>query len=96
MENILTLQQLKDLPPGIFASGIVPNSPEGIYMTTHREGDNLIWVASRGRIHDWAIYVTWAESGREFALSNGDKVRGEVNIKKLVPCDGEAFEMYRY
>ena len=94
---MLTLEKLKEMPAGeVFATGFVENSPEGIYMTDQNKGKQLLWAAKRGGIHDWAIYIYWADAGLSFVLSQGDKVTNEENIKKLVPCDEEAFKMYRY
>lgn len=94
---MLTLEKLKLMPEEeVFAEGIVPNSPDGIYMTDSNPGREMLWVAKRGRIHDWAIYIHWADNGIEFVKTQGDKVTSEQNIKKLVPCDDEAFKMYRY
>lgn len=94
---MLTLEQLKSLPPNtVFAKGITINDPKGVYMTSYREGDEMIWVAKRGGIHDWCIYIYWEEAGEEYCLSNGDKVMSKDNIKKLVPCNDEAFNMYRF
>ena len=95
-DTLLTLQGLKDMESGeVFAEGIIENSPEGIYMTDSRLGDNLVWYAKRGKIHDWAIYCGWEGTPKEFVLSQGEKVRYLKNVKKLVPCDDEALEMYR-
>lgn len=94
---MLTLEQLNTLPPQtVFAKGITTNDPEGIYMTDYRKGDTLLWMAIRGAIHDWCIYIYWEELGEEFCLCNGDKVSSKDNIKKLVPCDEKAFSKYRY
>lgn len=93
----LTLKKLKELPESqVFATGVVENSPEGVYMTDNRKGHKMRWVAKRGTIHDWAIYIHWAEHDEDYVMKNGDKVRDEKNIRKLVPCDNEAFEMYRF
>lgn len=91
----LTLEQLKDMPYGVFASGITTNSPDGVYMTDSRYGDPLAWVAKRGGNNDWAIYCAWLEDGGNYAATNGQKVGNERNIRKLVPCTDEAFKMYR-
>ena len=97
MEKELTLQDLKNMKPAeIFAMGITENSPDGIFMTNSNLGKKLLWVAKRGDIYDWAIYIHWAENGEDYVISNGDKVINKSNIKKLVPCDIEAFKMYRY
>lgn len=90
----LTLQQLKDMEPGIFATGTTTDSPDGINMAN--TGQPLRWVATRGGIHDWAIYIHTEHWSAEQVKNNGDKVTSERNIKSLVPCDDEAFRMYRY
>lgn len=98
MENeILTLEKLKEMNPHtVFATGITDNSPDGIFMTNANLGKKLMWVAKRGEIHDWAIYIHWAENGEEYVRDYGDKVTSPSNIKKLVPCDEKSFSMYRY
>lgn len=93
---MLTLQQLKDMPPGIFAYGTCINSPEDVYMTDSNIGKELMWVAVRGGIWDWAIYIYWAEDNSiGYIADYGDKVRNVDYIKRFVPCDEEAFKMYR-
>ncbi len=57
------------------------------------------WVATRGGIHDWAIYyhlIDWINWTDEMIKKNGDKMHNEKSIKKCVPCDDEAFAMYRH
>lgn len=91
----ITLQQLKDMNPGtIFASGV-----------TEFYSNVVHWVAIRGGIHDWAIYYkpeafAMAYSDR-FAFEKniaewGDKIHDVMKIKELVPCDEQAFAMYRH
>ena len=94
---MLTLQKLKDMKPGeIIAQGTTTNSPEGVYMTDSNKGKELLWVAKRGQIHDWAIYIHWAEKGLQYVIEQGDKVMSKDYIEKLVPCEPKAFDMYRY
>ena len=96
-DNILTLQKLKDMQPGsVIASGITTNTPEGVYMSDENYGIELRWVAKRGNIHDWAIYIAKSTRSIESVLYNGDKVHSSQFIRKLVPCDDESFEMYRH
>ena len=90
----LTLQDLKDMKPGIFAKGGTYDNPEGCNMSN--SGRGLRWVATRGDIYDWTIYVHFVDKDWEWIRRNGDKVRNENNIRKLVPCDDEAFKMYRF
>lgn len=94
MMEPLTLGQLKYMEPGIFATGTVSDNPTGINMTN--SGRTLRWVAVRGQIHDWAIYVAPEEWSAEATKRQGDKVHDILNIKKLIDCDNEAFAMYRH
>lgn len=92
---MLTLKDLKAMQPGtIFATGLTTDDEKGINMS--RSGKALRWVAVRGGIWDWAIYTHFADKNEEWIKSRGDKVTFEKHIKKLVPCDDEAFKMYRY
>ena len=65
-------------------------------MTNSEIGREMIWVAKRGYIHDWAIYITWKTNGLDYCISNGDKLFNPNVIRRLVPCDDEAFKMYRF
>jgi len=92
---MLTLNQLKAMPPHtVFATGFLLDTPEGLFMASTER--MLRWVAIRGEIHDWAVYCHFAENSIEDVKKVGDKVGLESHIKKCVPCDDEAFEMYRY
>ena len=91
----LTLQQLKDMKADIiFAAGKTTDDSQGINMSN--SGQPLRWVAVRGGIWDWAIYIDFAEKSIAQIRDMGNKVTDEKNIKKLVDCDNEAFKMYRY
>lgn len=93
---MLTKEMLQAMSPKtVFAKGETTNDPEGIYMTDHRRGDKLIWLAKRGEIHDWTVYLTWAENGYDYCERVGDKTNSEANIRKLVPCNDEAYHLYR-
>ena len=92
----LTSKDLETLEPGtVIAHGIVPNSPDWIYMTNENIGKLLMWVAIIGHAHDWTMYIHWADSGLEFVKTNGDKVANRDNVKMLVPCSTEALKHYR-
>ena len=93
--ELLTKQKFDKLPIGqIFATGVLPNSPEGIFMT--RDGGELRWVAKKGWGHDWAIYCHWSDKTPEWVRDYGDKVYTEEYIKKCVPCTDEVFQIYRF
>jgi len=87
MDDILTLQKLRDMKPGQFATGI-GTYPEII-------DQEIRWVAVRGGYHDWTIYYLQSSQPISYVMSNGDKIFTESVIKRLVPCDVEAFGMYR-
>ena len=68
------------------------------------------WVAIRGGIYDWAIYHsmdanfepanyfdgdTHLKVTDEQIARNGAKLCDKNKIKEFVPCDEEAFKMYR-
>ncbi len=86
---------LKDMKPGtIFATGITIDNCNGINMSnTNRK---LKWIAKRGYIEDWAMYIHLEEKSIEWTRDWGNKVINKENIKKLVECDNEAFSAYRY
>lgn len=91
----LTEEEFKKIPRGeIFATGVLPNSPEGLFMTDG--GGELRWIAKKGYGYDWAIYCHWADWTESRIASNGDKVTMKENIKKCVPCTDEVFNLYRY
>lgn len=92
---MLTPEQLKAMPSDdIFASGTAMDNEDGLFMAN--TGKKLRWVAVRGGIHDWAIYCHFADKREDWIRRHGDKVCDERHIKKLVPCNDEAFKMYRY
>jgi len=90
---MLTLNMLKAMPPyTIFATGLIADNREGLNMTN--SGKELRWVAVRREMHDWSVYCNWSSRSSEWVKEYGDKVLDESSIKKLVPCDDEAYKMY--
>lgn len=75
-------------PGTTIASGV------GSYPELHKEP--VKWIAVRGDIHDWALYYHEAEMPLSYVRDHGDKSFTESVIRKLVPCDDEAFAMYRH
>ena len=74
------------------------------YKAGENEERTFMWVAVRGGIHDWAIYTSlnaapfgdiWSGHKEEIA-QYGQKLFDRKKIIELVPCDDEAFAMYRY
>ena len=108
----LTVDQLKQMEPRtIFAKGVFIDGPEGVNMAnTGKEvrwiavrggtHDWAIYSQNPHYIDDFSPEVmavgysgVW---GWEKIKEEGDKVQGEDNIKKLVPCDDGAFDLYRH
>jgi len=91
----LTKELFDQFPNGeIFALGVLPNSPEGIFMTA--SGGMLRWVAVKGYANDWCIYCHWVSSSIDYVKSSGDKVFNETHIRRCVDCSDEIFKRYRY
>ena len=92
----LTFDEFKKLEHGkVFATGILPNSSEGILVTNN--GGKLRWVAVKEGIEDWAVYFYWAkDSSIDFVKNHGNKVTTEEYIRRCVPCSNEVFDLYRY
>jgi len=91
--NELTLKSLKETKAGIFASGVMHDDPAGINMTN--SGKLLRWVAVKGERGDWAVYCHFANRTKESIRLSGDKIISKHNVKRVVPCTDEAFELYR-
>lgn len=84
-------------PDTVFAQGVAIDKPEEINVAG--TGKQIKWVAVRGGIHDWAIYTDnpyMPLLNHEEVRQMGDKLHSPHNIKKLVPCDDQALEMYRH
>jgi hypothetical protein len=96
MSNLLTIEQLKAMKPfEIFAHGETVNDISGVWMSPNRTGEPLRWVAVRGAIEDWAIYYHFTEYSVDWIAKHGNKVWFIDDVKKLVPCNDEAFKKYR-
>ena len=94
---MMTNEKFMNLPAGeIFATGVLPNSPEGIFITDSHYGDSLGWVAVKGHADDWCVYSHWPEHSFEWIRKHGDKIHTEKYIKRCVPCDDKVFSKYRH
>ncbi len=92
---MLTLDKLKATPPNTtFDGGTIMDGPNGLHMTNTEQ--ELRWVAVRGTIHDWAIYIGRGNQSDLYIKDHGDKLYNPLKIRHLVLCDDEAFNMYWY
>ena len=92
---MLTKEILRAMnPKTIISSGTITDNPFGINMTN--SGKMLRWVAVRGGIADWAIYIHFDIYDTDHIKAHGDKIYNPKYIRMLVDCDEEAFQAYRY
>lgn len=91
----MTLIEFDEIPKGIiFATGVLPNSDEGIFMT--RNGGDLRWIAKKGHGNDWCIYCFWSSFSEDYIAKHGDKVIDKTHIMRCVPCNEDVFKRYRF
>ena len=84
---------------------------EGGTLEPDGRSTKVKWVAIRGYTNDWAIYhsldanfilADYLDSpfhlliGEQKIAKLGAKLYKEEDIKRFVPCDDEAFKMYRH
>lgn len=92
---MLTKKEFDNLSHGeVFATGVLPNSPEGLFMNGN--GSELRWVATKGGGNDWAIYYLSSTESVEWIKEHGNKLHNPEHIKKCVSCEEEVFKLYRY
>jgi hypothetical protein len=92
---MITIEEFDKIPLGeVFATGVLPNSPDGIFMS--RDGGELRWVAKKGYGYDWAVYCHWADKTPEWIRDFGDKVYTPEYIQRCVPCTDEVLKLYRH
>jgi len=90
----MTLEEFNEIPYGeIFATGIQPNSPEGLFMT--RDGGDLRWIAKKGYGNDWTVYCHWSYNDEEWISKHGDKLHNMEDVQLCIPCENEMIKLYR-
>jgi hypothetical protein len=113
MSELLTLEKLKSMKPGIFIRGFALIEHPWFNHAGNIDDFNLTpvkFVATRGEIHDWAIYHSLSSNfDKSSYLSSydhlyldwgtiyrsGTKLQNKETIKQLVPCNDEALKWYR-
>lgn len=96
-QYLLSVSDLLAMKPGtIFAHGAMQDNALGLNMTGTDQ--LLTWVAKRGDgYHDWAIYCDWYRPSQSLIeiARHGQKIHNLDTVKRLVPYDEEAKELYR-
>lgn len=82
----------------IFAVGIIPNHPEGAYLTSNEgnRGRLLRWVALKTYGGTWKLYAQWTDRSIENIRDCGDKIQTDVYIRRAIDVDDEVFKLYDY
>ena len=80
----------------VFASGVIENKPEGIYMVSSSIGRLLRWVAVKGDgiPGRWRMYVLWAKASIDTVRNSGDKVLTNIYVRRAIDVDDEVFALY--
>ena len=91
---MLTMEILRKLPAhSIFAAGVFRDVADGVSITGV-ETLLLKWIAVRGEVADWAVYVGSIELPLDDIRSYGDKISVRSAVI-LVECNTEAESAYR-
>jgi hypothetical protein len=86
---VLTAKILMDMTPGTLIG-------TGVILDQRLHNGCVRWAAKRGDgFHDWALYYHHSTETVDYVLRYGDKSTTEAVIRRLVPCDDEAFALYR-
>lgn len=89
LNNMLTVEKLLKMKPGIFDKGIV--------LDFRLYKDPVRWIAVRGGgVHDWTIYYHLKSKDYAYVSRHGDKCFTKEIIRELVHCNDEAFGFYRF
>ena len=90
---MITREDLKNMEPGtIFASGNIIDGENGVHLKN--SGKLLRWVAVRGNVDDWSIYIDVASKDEEKVKNDGDKLPKRVAIS-LIEGSKDFYDRYR-
>lgn len=89
----LTAERLATFPNcAPFCIGTTVDSPDGVNVMN--TGKPLKFVAVKGGIEDWAIYVHWDYHDDLYVQRSGDKVPIDA-VQNLMTCSDSALRKYR-
>ncbi len=71
-----------------------PGEPFATGRLITAQGRLSTWVAKKGRVNDWAIYHG-EQSCILQIMEHGSKIFNKEEIKRLVPCNKTALNLYR-
>jgi len=91
----MTFQEFQKIPAGeVFR--VVTTKYHTILSDGAGNWPELKFVCKKGQVDDWAIYCHLPIYNAEWIKEHGDKVKTDVNILSIFPCDPETLNHYRY
>lgn len=92
---MITLADFKKIPYGeIFRSGVVIDDPTRINI--FQSGQRIKWIAMKGGGNDWTIYADFEGNSDKIICQLGRKVTNKDVVRKLIECDQEVMDRYRF
>jgi hypothetical protein len=94
-EQLMTIEEFNKYPIGlIIRSGLISNSPTGVFMTNDDKLPLLRYVIIK-RVEGWVMYLGRVNQTIFEIAHNGDKSNTEEYIRRCFPCTDEVFKLYR-
>lgn len=93
---MMSIDEFLKLPDGeIFRSGVISNSPTGIYMVDNPSIQFLRYVVVKGYINDYTIYFGKNYEPDDMIRNNGDKSINPNVSRICFSATDEVYSRYR-
>ena len=94
IKDKLTMEMLNDMQQGEIFRGEIEDSPDGFYINGTEK--TLKWVAMRGYVNDWCIYVEDCYRNMDWdeIKTNGNKIF-RTTAEAVIDADNEVWSRYR-
>lgn len=90
------LEEYDKLPNGcIFRTGMISNTPSGIFMTRDDTIPLLKFVLVKENEHFWSGFLGMPGHSDDYLLKHGDRIPF-LQIKKVLHCSEEIEKKYYY
>lgn len=92
---MITLDVFKKLPNSQpFLMGLTIDDHTGVNLDG--TGQLRKFVAKKGQVDDWALYLGLPEWDYDKVMDMGSKIYDKKNITNVINCDEEVLNLYRY
>lgn len=92
---MITLEIFKKLPNSQpFLIGLTIDDYTGVNL--NGTGELRKFVAQKGDVDDWALYLGLPDWSYERVMEMGFKIYDKKNIMNVVNCEDEVLNLYRY